>query len=102
MIHCSDNLPPEPRSEIYISCEVDSFSGRERRDYFLSRSPANEYNSSISGGQSQYTFDDQGPNGEEIVRRVEWHMSYIGYFESWETVKAFFRMLRAKSFQWME
>lgn len=74
-------------SEILIEFRFDGMMGKDQhRVYEVRRSPAGCYQSSVSGGQEQWTTEPHGLNGEPIVKTREWLVSerggYIGSFET--------------------
>lgn len=76
-------------TEILIEFRFDGMMGKDQhRVYEVKRSPAGCYNSSVSGGQEQWTTEPKGLNGEPIVKYREWlvseHGGYIGSFETLE------------------
>jgi len=83
---------PEPVKATMLDAWVDGLFGREKRTYTIERSPANGFNSSVSGGQECWTKEDRGHNGEPILRHRNWivcsgggQMKLDAYVESFET-----------------
>lgn len=74
-------------TQILIEFRFDGMMGGDRhRVYEVKRAPAGAYNSSVSGGQEQWTTEKEGRNGEPIIKTREWlvseHGGYIGSFET--------------------
>jgi hypothetical protein len=76
-------------TQILIEFRFDGMMGKDQhRVYEVKRAPAGAYNSTMSGGQEQWTTEPMGLNGEPIVKKREWlaseHGGYIGSFETLE------------------
>jgi hypothetical protein len=74
-------------TKLLIEFWFDGMAGKDQhRVYEVRRSPAGCYQSSISGGQEQWTTEPKGLNGEPIIKTREWVVSedngYIGSFET--------------------
>jgi len=92
---------PEPKREALIECDTRSANWAPRT-YHVKRldTPVYRYNSKISGGQTHYTTEKKGPNGEPTFpERYEWVMtesdSYICHQPSWIMVLEFLQLVGA-------
>ncbi len=95
--------PPEHINTVIITCKVRSWGNVvEDRTYQLTRAICpNGYRSSTSGGTMYYTHQNQGPDGEPIVRKIEWAMQHISEFDNWKAVNFFLDMMRAKDIEYI-
>lgn len=92
-------LNPEPSKATMLDVFVDGLIGREQRTYTIERSPANGFNSSVSGGQECWTKEDRGHNGEPILRHRNWIVcsgggkmkldAYVASFKTYEEAVLF-------------
>jgi hypothetical protein len=88
-----------------VSCRVIGRAGaRESQDYFVSFLKRNKYDSLSSGGQSQFTAKDKGPEGEKITGVVRFWLSTplgarVTECETWGGIQQFWENMRAQDFE---
>lgn len=96
--------PEDHINTVLVACTVKvRIEGREPRTYDFKRvlKAKNGYYPRDSQGSLSYTTEDKGPNGEPIVRKIEWFLPYIGEFDNWAYVTEFLQMMRADDVEYL-
>lgn len=97
-------IPGEPKSEMLIEAEVGGWTSERLSVYHVKRldPPQRKYESMQAGGQTQYTTELVGPDGELVSKELySWVIMvdncFIGKHQTWNDVIEFFEIyLRAK------